>query len=215
MSLSSQNILKKVFGYPEFKGQQEAIIEAALQGRDSLVIMPTGGGKSLCYQIPAMLREGTGLVVSPLIALMQDQVTALHELGIAAEFLNSSQSLDERRDVTSKLRQGRLQLLYIAPERLATEQTRSLLRDIPLSMIAIDEAHCVSQWGHDFRHDYLTLGELGALFPGVPRMAVTIRSAKYQLCGASERRRSTAAIEIFPGASRRSRNCLLPVAQKN
>ncbi|MCH8336675.1 MAG: DNA helicase RecQ [Proteobacteria bacterium] len=173
MSLSSQNILQKVFGYPEFKGQQEAIIEAALQGRDSLVIMPTGGGKSLCYQIPAMLREGTGLVVSPLIALMQDQVTALHELGIAAEFLNSSQSLDERRDVTSRLRQGRLQLLYIAPERLATEQTRSLLRDIPLSMIAIDEAHCVSQWGHDFRHDYLTLGELGALFPGVPRMAVT------------------------------------------
>ena len=172
-SNTSESILNGVFGYPEFRGQQQAIIDAALQGRDSLVIMPTGGGKSLCYQIPAMLREGTGLVISPLIALMQDQVTALHELGIEAEFLNSSQSPDERRDVMTRLRHGHLQLLYIAPERLATEHTRSMLQDIPISMIAIDEAHCVSQWGHDFRHDYLTLGELGAMFPGVPRMAVT------------------------------------------
>ena len=151
MNLSSKSILNEVFGYPEFRGQQQAIIEAALQGRDSLVIMPTGGGKSLCYQIPAMLRQGTGLVVSPLIALMQDQVTALHEFGIEAAFLNSSQSPDERRDVMAKLRQGHLQLLYVAPERLATEQTRSMLRDIPISLIAIDEAHCVSQWGHDLR----------------------------------------------------------------
>ena len=173
MRLSAKNTLNRVFGYPEFRGQQEAIIEAALQGRDSLVIMPTGGGKSLCYQIPAMLREGTGLVVSPLIALMQDQVAALHELGIEAGFLNSSQSPDESREVMAKLRNGTLQLLYVAPERLAMEQTRSMLRDIPISLIAIDEAHCVSQWGHDFRHDYLALGELGALFPGVPRMAVT------------------------------------------
>lgn len=173
MNLSSKNILNEVFGYPEFRGQQQAIIDAALQGRDSLVLMPTGGGKSLCYQIPAMLREGTGLVISPLIALMQDQVTALRELGIEAEFLNSSQSLDERRDVMARLRHGHLQLLYVAPERLATEHTRSLLRDIPISLIAIDEAHCVSQWGHDFRQDYLSLGELGTLFPGVPRMAVT------------------------------------------
>ena len=173
MSLSAQKVLEDVFGYPEFRGQQQSIIEATLQGRDSLVIMPTGGGKSLCYQIPAMLKEGTGLVVSPLIALMQDQVTALRELGIAAEFLNSSQSPDERREVMAKLRQGRLQLLYVAPERLVTEHTKSLLRDIPLSIIAIDEAHCVSQWGHDFRQDYLGLGDLGALFPGVPRMAVT------------------------------------------
>ena len=173
MSLSPQNVLEDVFGYPEFRGQQQAIIEATLQGRDSLVIMPTGGGKSLCYQIPAILREGTGLVVSPLIALMQDQVTALCELGIEAGFLNSSQSPDERREVMTRLRQGRLQLLYVAPERLVTEHTRSLLRNIPLSIIAIDEAHCVSQWGHDFRSDYLGLGDLGALFPGVPRMAVT------------------------------------------
>ena len=173
MSLSPQKVLEDVFGYPEFRGEQQSIIEATLQGRDSLVIMPTGGGKSLCYQIPAMLREGTGLVVSPLIALMQDQVTALRELGIEAEFLNSSQSPDERREVMTKLRQGRLQLLYVAPERLVTEHTKSMLRDIPLSIIAIDEAHCVSQWGHDFRSDYLGLGDLGALFPGVPRMAVT------------------------------------------
>jgi len=173
LSPSPQKVLEDVFGYAEWRGQQQAIIEATLQGRDSLVIMPTGGGKSLCYQIPALLKEGTGLVISPLIALMQDQVTALRELGIAAEFLNSSQSPDERREVMSKLRQGHLQLLYVAPERLVTEHTRSLLRDIPLSIIAIDEAHCVSQWGHDFRVDYLGLGDLGALFPGVPRMAVT------------------------------------------
>jgi len=173
MSPSPQKVLEDVFGYPEFRGEQQSIIEATLQGRDSLVIMPTGGGKSLCYQIPAILREGTGLVISPLIALMQDQVTALRELGIEAEFLNSSQSPDERREVMTKLRQGRLQLLYVAPERLVTEHTRSLLRDIPLSVIAIDEAHCVSQWGHDFRSDYLGLGNLGTLFPGVPRMAVT------------------------------------------
>ncbi len=173
MTSSPQDILNDVFGYSEFRGDQQAIIETALGGQDSLVIMPTGGGKSLCYQIPAMLREGTGLVVSPLIALMQDQVTALHELGIEAAFLNSSQSPDERRDVLAKLRGGKLQLLYVAPERLATEQARSMLQSVPLSLIAIDEAHCVSQWGHDFRQDYLTLGDLGALFPGVPRMAVT------------------------------------------
>ena len=173
MNLSPRNVLEDVFGYPEFRGQQQSIIETTLEGRDSLVIMPTGGGKSLCYQIPAMLREGPGLVVSPLIALMQDQVTALRELGIEAEFLNSSQSPDEQREVMARLRQGKLQLLYVAPERLVTEHTRSLLRDIPLSVIAIDEAHCVSQWGHDFRSDYLGLGDLGRLFPGVPRMAVT------------------------------------------
>ena len=173
MSFSPKKILGDVFGYTEFRGHQRSIIDATLQGRDSLVIMPTGGGKSLCYQIPAILRKGTGLVVSPLIALMQDQVTALHELGIAADFLNSSQSPEEQREVTTRLRHGELQLLYVAPERLVTEHMRSLLRDAPLSVIAIDEAHCVSQWGHDFRHDYLALGDLGDLFPGVPRMAVT------------------------------------------
>ncbi len=129
MQNSSKNILNTVFGYPEFRGQQQAIIEAALAGRDSLVLMPTGGGKSLCYQIPAMLKEGTGLVVSPLIALMQDQVAALNELGIEADFLNSSLSYEEQQDVIARLRQGSLQLLYVAPERLANAPYRALLRE--------------------------------------------------------------------------------------
>ncbi|MEM8685202.1 MAG: RecQ family ATP-dependent DNA helicase [Pseudomonadota bacterium] len=173
MHTTPQAILSDVFGYTDFRGHQHAIIDAALAGQDVLVLMPTGGGKSLCYQIPAMLREGTGLVVSPLIALMQDQVTALEELGIEAAFLNSSQPWEEQQAVMDRLRRGELQLLYVAPERLATAGTRALLRDLPISLIAIDEAHCVSQWGHDFRHEYLSLGELGRLFPGVPRMAVT------------------------------------------
>ena len=165
--------LRGIFGYREFRGHQEAIIEAAMDGRDSLVLMPTGGGKSLCYQIPALLREGTGLVISPLIALMQDQVRALHEVGIDAAFLNSSQSAGEQREVIERMQQGSLQLLYVAPERLAFDHTRALLGHARLSLIAIDEAHCVSQWGHDFRREYLTLNELGTLFPGVPRMALT------------------------------------------
>ena len=138
MNPTPQNVLEEVFGYAEFRGQQQSIIEAALQGRDSLVIMPTGGGKPLCYQIPAMLREGTGLVISPLIALMQDQVTALHELGIEAGFLNSSQSPEERREVMTKLRQGELQLLYVAPERLAVSYTHLTLPTIT--------SGCRSRW---------------------------------------------------------------------
>jgi ATP-dependent DNA helicase RecQ len=168
-----RGVLRDVFGYREFRGHQEAVIEAALAGQDALVVMPTGGGKSLCYQVPALVRPGTGLVVSPLIALMQDQVTALRESGIEADFLNSSQSAEEQRDVIERLRAGRLQLLYVAPERLAGEYTRTLLRQATLSVIAIDEAHCVSQWGHDFRQEYLALDELGRLFPGVPRLALT------------------------------------------
>ncbi|MEO1203022.1 MAG: DNA helicase RecQ [Pseudomonadota bacterium] len=168
-----EDILKRVFGYSAFRGDQQAIIESAVAGRDSLVVMPTGGGKSLCYQIPALIRDGTGLVVSPLIALMQDQVAALKELGIAAEFLNSSQDIDEQRTIITALRRGELDLLYMAPERLVGQGTRALLRDSPIALIAIDEAHCVSQWGHDFRRDYLELNELGRLFPDVPRMALT------------------------------------------
>jgi len=173
MQKTPLGILNDVFGYAAFRGQQEAIIDAAMSGRDALVLMPTGGGKSLCYQIPSILRPGTGLVISPLIALMQDQVAALNELGIEAAYLNSSQTWDEQQAVVRRLRQGQVQLLYVAPERLATGSTRALLREIPISVVAIDEAHCVSQWGHDFRHDYLSLGELGELLPGVPRMAVT------------------------------------------
>ena len=171
--MTPEGVLQQVFGYREFRGDQREIIESAIQGKDSLVIMPTGGGKSLCYQVPALILDGTGLVVSPLIALMQDQVAALHELGIEAGFLNSTQSLEEQNDVRRKLGSGELKLLYIAPERLNTEQTRELLQELSLSVIAIDEAHCVSQWGHDFRHDYLRLGELKSLFPGVPRLALT------------------------------------------
>ena len=173
MSDQSLQILRDVFGYERFRGHQAAIIEAVLAGRDALVLMPTGGGKSLCYQVPALIREGAGLVVSPLIALMQDQVRALDELGIEAAFLNSSLSRQEQANVIRRLEAGKVQLLYVAPERLVQPQTQSLLAGIPLSLIAIDEAHCVSQWGHDFRRDYLSLDRLRELFPGVPRMALT------------------------------------------
>ncbi len=173
MSDPALQTLHNVFGYEQFRGDQAAIIETVLAGRDALVLMPTGGGKSLCYQIPALVREGAGLVVSPLIALMQDQVRALHELGVEAAFLNSSLSHEEQIDVIRRLKAGEIQLLYVAPERLVQPRTRALLADIPLALIAIDEAHCVSQWGHDFRQDYLALNELRELFPGVPRLALT------------------------------------------
>jgi len=169
----AQQILQDVYGYDAFRGQQQAAIERALAGQDSLVLMPTGGGKSVCYQIPAQLGNGTVLVVSPLIALMQDQVSALHELGVPAAFLNSSLSRDAQDDVIARMQAGQLRLLYIAPERLVQPGTRAWLRDVPLALIAIDEAHCVSQWGHDFRQDYLALHALRDWFPGVPRMALT------------------------------------------
>ena len=165
--------LNDVFGYERFRGHQADIIEAVLAGRDALVLMPTGGGKSLCYQVPALMREGAGLVVSPLIALMQDQVRALHELGVEAAFLNSTLSPEEQGDVIRRLVAGEIQLLYVAPERLVQPRTQSLLAGVPLALIAIDEAHCVSQWGHDFRQDYLALDRLRELFPGVPRLALT------------------------------------------
>ncbi|MEE4164243.1 MAG: DNA helicase RecQ, partial [Woeseiaceae bacterium] len=173
MSDPALKILRDVFGYERFRGDQAAIIDTVAAGRDALVLMPTGGGKSLCYQVPALLREGAGLVVSPLIALMQDQVRALEESGIEAAFLNSTLSREEQDDVVRRLKSGEIQLLYVAPERLVQPRTRSMLADVPLALIAIDEAHCVSQWGHDFRQDYLALDTLGELFPGVPRMALT------------------------------------------
>ncbi|MBN1239540.1 MAG: DNA helicase RecQ [Gammaproteobacteria bacterium] len=166
-------VLRDVFGYDAFRGRQEAAIGAALEGRDALVLMPTGGGKSLCYQIPALLRAGTGIVVSPLIALMEDQVRALRELGVDAAFLNSTLGWREQQEIVERLRSGALALLYVAPERLLQPQTLELLRGVAVSIIAIDEAHCVSQWGHDFRQDYLALNRLAELFPGVPRMALT------------------------------------------
>ena len=165
--------LRDVFGYQRFRGDQAAIIETVLAGRDALVLMPTGGGKSLCYQVPALIRDGAALVVSPLIALMQDQVRALEELGIEAAFLNSSLSPAEQADVIHRLEAGDIQLLYVAPERLVQPRTQSMLAGVPLALIAIDEAHCVSQWGHDFRQDYLALDTLRERFPGVPRLALT------------------------------------------
>jgi ATP-dependent DNA helicase RecQ len=169
----AQELLREVFGYESFRGRQRDIIAAAEAGRDTLVLMPTGGGKSLCYQIPALLREGVGIVVSPLIALMEDQVGALRDAGVRAEFLNSTLTRAEQHDVIASVEQRELDLLYVAPERLIQPQTRDLLRSVPISLIAIDEAHCVSQWGHDFRQDYLALNELKRWFPGVPRMALT------------------------------------------
>ena len=164
---------RDLFGFDEYRGAQEDVIAATLAGHDSVVLMPTGGGKSLCYQIPALVRDGVGLVISPLIALMHDQVRALQELGISAAFLNSSMTSAEQREVIEQLRSGQLKLLYIAPERLVQPATQALLRELSVSVIAIDEAHCVSQWGHDFRRDYLALNQLAALFPGTPRMALT------------------------------------------
>jgi ATP-dependent DNA helicase RecQ len=166
-------ILRDAFGYAEFRDQQEAIIAAALAGSDSLVLMPTGGGKSLCYQLPALVRDGVGIVVSPLIALMEDQVGALREAGVAAAFLNSTLTRVEQSAVMRRLRHGELKLLYMAPERLLQDETRALLHDVTVSIIAIDEAHCVSQWGHDFRAEYLGLNVLKDWLPGVPRMALT------------------------------------------
>ncbi|MFO1343709.1 MAG: DNA helicase RecQ [Burkholderiales bacterium] len=177
MSTTALDILKTTFGYPSFRGPQADIIDHVGGGGDALVLMPTGGGKSLCYQIPALLRDGVAIVVSPLIALMQDQVDALRELGIAASFLNSSLSGEEANRVERQMLAGDIKLLYVAPERLITLRFLDLLDrlrdDGKLSLFAIDEAHCVSQWGHDFRSDYLELAVLAARYPGVPRIALT------------------------------------------
>jgi ATP-dependent DNA helicase RecQ len=166
-------ILHRVFGYEAFRGQQAAIVDRVIAGGDALVLMPTGGGKSLCYQIPALVRAGTGVVISPLIALMQDQVDALSAVGVRAAFLNSTQDADERRRVEAALLAGELDLVYLAPERLKLSSTLDLLDRAPVSLFAIDEAHCVSQWGHDFRPDYLALSVLHERWPTVPRIALT------------------------------------------
>ena len=167
------NVLQTVFGYDGFRGQQEAVIGQILDGNDALVLMPTGGGKSLCYQIPAVLRPGVGVVVSPLIALMKDQVDALLQVGVKAAFLNSSLTTQEARDVENQLLNGELDLLYVAPERLMMERFLEFLNRIPISLFAIDEAHCVSRWGHDFRPEYLQLSILAERFPTIPRIALT------------------------------------------
>jgi ATP-dependent DNA helicase RecQ len=170
---SPQEILQTVFGYPSFRPPQGEIIQTVIDGGDALVLMPTGGGKSLCYQIPALVRPGCGIVISPLIALMQDQVSALRQLGVKASFLNSTLDTATARDTEAQLLAGELDMLYIAPERLTQEHCLSLLERAPISLFAIDEAHCVSQWGHDFRSDYLQLSLLHQRFPQIPRIALT------------------------------------------
>ena len=167
------DILRSNFGYENFRGSQEKIVRQLSEGGDALVLMPTGGGKSLCYQIPALIRPGTGIIVSPLIALMQDQVDNLRQLGIKAGFINSSQETQEREETFADLRAGRLDLLYVAPERLLMESFLSFLGRVQIALFAIDEAHCVSQWGHDFRPEYMGLHVLAEKFPGIPRIALT------------------------------------------
>ena len=173
MKSSPHHILQTYFGYDTFRDHQQDIIEAVLSGKDVFVLMPTGSGKSICYQIPAMILNGVGLVISPLIALMQDQVAALRQNGVRAEYLNSSLSNHEARQVESRVLSGEADILYVAPERLMTEQFQQFLKRIQVSLFAIDEAHCVSQWGHDFRPEYLKITGVTGQFPGVPRLALT------------------------------------------
>lgn len=173
MTAHPTQVLAEVFGYPSFRGEQQQIVEHVTAGGDAVVLMPTGGGKSICYQVPALCREGTGVVLSPLVALMHDQVAALQLVGVRAAALNSSMSIEDRQAVEHAYVAGELDLLYLAPERLSTPGTVELLRRGRIALFAIDEAHCVSQWGHDFRPDYLRLGALAEEWPDVPRIALT------------------------------------------
>ena len=167
------SVLRDIFGHAGFRGQQGEIVNHLADGHDALVLMPTGGGKSLCYQVPALLREGTGIIISPLIALMQDQVEALRQLGVRAEYLNSTLEAGDAARIEQALLAGELDMLYVAPERLLTGRFLSLLQRSRISLFAIDEAHCVSQWGHDFRPEYRQLTVLHERWPDVPRIALT------------------------------------------
>ena len=170
---AARDILRRTFGHAEFRGLQAGVIGEVLAGRSALAVLPTGGGKSLCYQIPSLVRPGLGLVISPLIALMADQVAALQQSGVAAERLDSSTAADSRGDIWRRVNDGTLDLLYLSPEGLMQPSMLERLSRLPLALVAIDEAHCVSQWGHDFRPEYRMLGRLADVFPHVPRLAVT------------------------------------------
>ena len=174
----AQRVLKDIFGYDSFRGRQGDIIERVASGGDALVLMPTGGGKSLCFQVPALLRDGLAVVVSPLIALMDDQVATLEELGVAAASLNSTLSAEQQRDLANRIKRGEVKMLYLAPERLVQPRMMAFLQSLDIALFAIDEAHCVSQWGHDFRPEYLQLGQLAEMFPQVPRIALTATADK-------------------------------------
>ena len=172
-SNNPRHILRTVFGYDTFRANQEAIIATLVSGGDAFVLMPTGSGKSICYQVPGIIREGVGLVVSPLIALMQDQVAALRANGVRAAFLNSSLEAAEARRIEAEAVADRLDLLYLAPERLLTDNFQHLMASLKIGLFAIDEAHCVSQWGHDFRPEYLQIAAVTRRYPHVPRVALT------------------------------------------
>lgn len=174
----AQRVLKDIFGYDSFRGRQGDIIERVASGGDALVLMPTGGGKSLCFQVPALLRDGLAVVVSPLIALMDDQVATLEELGVAAAALNSTLNAEQQRDLANRIKRGEVKMLYLAPERLVQPRMMAFLQSLNIALFAIDEAHCVSQWGHDFRPEYLQLGQLAEVFPNVPRIALTATADK-------------------------------------
>ena len=199
---SAHDILQSVFGFSSFRPPQDQIIQTLIDGGDALVLMPTGGGKSLCYQIPAIAREGCGVVISPLIALMQDQVSALRSFGVRAAFLNSTLDIRSTEKIEQSLLAGNLDLLYIAPERLNQARTLSLLRQVSIALFAIDEAHCVSQWGHDFRADYLQLSLLHELFPAVPRIALTATADERTRQEIAQRLELTAAQHFIAGFDR-------------
>jgi ATP-dependent DNA helicase RecQ len=196
------DILQQTFGYPSFRGPQETVIQTVIDGGDALVLMPTGGGKSLCYQIPALARCGCGIVISPLIALMQDQVNAMRELGVRASFLNSTLDAATAADVERALLESELDLLYIAPERLTQNRTLELLKRCEIALFAIDEAHCVSQWGHDFRADYLALSLLHEQFPHVPRIALTATADEQTRLEIAERLQLEGAARFVVGFDR-------------
>ena len=197
-----EQVLHEVFGYETFRPLQGDIIREVSEGRDALVLMPTGGGKSLCYQVPALVRSGTAIVISPLIALMQDQVAALKQLGVRAAFLNSTMDFEQARATEYALMTGELDLLYCAPERLIQSRTIELLHTASIALFAIDEAHCVSQWGHDFRSDYLQLSMLAGTFPGIPRIALTATADERTRKEIAERLSLTTAKHFVSGFDR-------------